>query len=185
MSPGIQPFDMFIVDLQATPRRPRPLVATPFNDLNGEISPDGRWLAYQSNESGRYEVYVRPFPDITKARWVVSTAGGTRPAWSRDGRELFYATAQASGADGGEVSTGEIMSVPVRLAPTFSFGPATVVVKGGYVAPFAGRTFDVTRDGRRFLMIKTVREPGEVDRPPQVVVIQHWIEELKRRVPVN
>jgi hypothetical protein len=115
---------------------------------------------------------------------VVSTTGGTRPAWSRDGRELFYSTMQASGADG-DMGTGEIMSVPVRLAPSFSFGPSTVVVKDGYVSPFAGRSYDVARDGTRFLMIKDIRDAGKVERPPQIIVVQHWIEELKRLVPVN
>jgi serine/threonine-protein kinase len=66
-----------------------PLVQTPFNERNGEVSPDGRWLAYDANDSGRFEVYVRPFPDVTKGVSQVSTDGGSRPLWARNGRELF------------------------------------------------------------------------------------------------
>jgi Tol biopolymer transport system component len=68
----------------------RPLVNTAATEFNAEISPDGRYLAYQSNQSGRFEVYVRPFPEAEKGHWQVSTGGGTRPAWAKSGRELFY-----------------------------------------------------------------------------------------------
>ena len=64
-------------------------------ELNAEISPDGRWLAYQSNSSGAFEVYVRPFPDVARGQWQVSTAGGTEPLWARDSRELFYRAPRA------------------------------------------------------------------------------------------
>lgn len=70
-------------------RRVVPLVRTPFSEMSAEVSPDGRWLAYQWNESGQDEVYVRPFPNVDAGRWQVSTGGGTRPVWSRNGRELF------------------------------------------------------------------------------------------------
>ena len=69
-----------------------PLVQTPFSERNGEVSPDGRWLAYEANDSGRFEIYVRPFPDVTRGLWQVSTDGGTRPLWARNGQELFYLT---------------------------------------------------------------------------------------------
>jgi serine/threonine-protein kinase len=83
--------DLMLLPLQGN-GRPQPLVQTPFNEINGEISPDGRWLAYESNESGRLEIYVRPLPDVNSGRWQVSTEGGTRPLWARSGRELFYVT---------------------------------------------------------------------------------------------
>ena len=69
-----------------------PLLQTPFNEQNADLSPDGDWIAYQSDESGRPEVYVRPYPDVNAGRWQVSTSGGTRPLWSRDGRELSIST---------------------------------------------------------------------------------------------
>lgn len=62
---------------------------TPFNEENGEVSPDGRWLAYQSDESGQFEIYVRPFPKVAGGRWLISTAGGVQPLWARNGQELF------------------------------------------------------------------------------------------------
>ena len=72
------------------PQRAQPLVQTMFNERNAEIGPEGRWLAYESSESGRLEIYVRPFPDVSGGRWHVSTAGGRTPLWSRNGQELFY-----------------------------------------------------------------------------------------------
>ena len=69
-----------------------PLVQTPFSERNGEVSPDGRWLAYEANDSGRFDIYVRPFPDVSSGYWQVSTDGGTRPLWARNGQELFYLT---------------------------------------------------------------------------------------------
>jgi serine/threonine-protein kinase len=83
--------DLMLLPLQGE-RRPQPLVQTPFMERNGDISPDGRWLAYESNESGQFEIYVRPFPNVNDGRWQVSTGGGTTPVWNRSGRELFYLT---------------------------------------------------------------------------------------------
>ena len=71
----------------------RALLETSFVEQNAELSPDGRWLAYQSNESGRDEVYMRPFPNLEAGRWLVSTNGGTTPLWARSGEELFYGDA--------------------------------------------------------------------------------------------
>ena len=74
---------------------PRPLVVTPASELNMKFSPDGRWIAFWALESGRSEVYVRPFPNVDAGKWTVSTAGGHSPVWSRDGRELFYTSGAA------------------------------------------------------------------------------------------
>jgi Tol biopolymer transport system component len=81
-------------------RHPQPLVKTDFREMNAEISPDSRWLAYQSNESGRDEIYVVPFPNVTAGKWQVSASGGMWPLWARNGQELFY------------VSMGALMRVP-------------------------------------------------------------------------
>jgi len=86
---GRPPYDLHQL-LLGNPRRTTPLFQTPFSELNAEISPDGRWLAYQSNESGRDEIYVRPFPNASAGRWQVSSDGGSRPVWARNGQELFY-----------------------------------------------------------------------------------------------
>ncbi len=126
-----------------------PLVQTPFSERNGEVSPDGRWLAYEANDSGRYEIYVRPFPDVTRGLWQVSTDGGTRPLWARNGQELFYLTA-----------TGALMRVGVERGPTWAATAPTKLFEGRYgpaTAFHSGRTYDVSPDGRRFLMIKGTR----------------------------
>jgi len=112
--------DIWVLRLDAG-RRAQPLVQTPFSELNGEISPDGRWVAYQSNESGRPEVYARPFPDVNSGRWQISTDGGMRPLWARNGRELFYLT-----------STGGVMSVAVEEGSGFTVGRPTKLFEGRY-----------------------------------------------------
>lgn len=157
-------------------RPSKPLLRTQFNERNGEISPDGRWMAYQSNESGQDQIFVRPFPDVDAGRWQISTAGGTRPLWSRDGRELFYLT-----------EGGSVMAVAVQLRPTFSAGSPKTLLEGPYFAgggPFGGndRTYDVSPDGKRFLMIKS--SPA-FTAAPRFIVVQNWFEELRQRVPAR
>ena len=104
---------------------PSALIQTSYAEENAEISPDGRWLAYQSNRSGAYEVYVQPFPDVASGQWPVSTAGGTEPLWARDGRELFYrapkgALMRVSISPGSAWTAG----TPARLfeAPSYALG---------------------------------------------------------------
>jgi dipeptidyl aminopeptidase/acylaminoacyl peptidase len=162
------PYDIFLLDLSAK-GRPTPLLAGAFSELNGVISPDGRWIAYQSNESGRDEIYVRPFPDVNTRRWQVSSNGGTRPLWSRDGRELFY-----------YLSPGVIMSAAVRQGDTFEAMAPQAIVKGDYAAPQTGRMYDVSPDGRRFLLIKDV--PSKEPDAPQLIVVKNWLDELQRLV---
>lgn len=156
-------------------RKIEPLVQTPFFERNGEVSPDGRWLAYESNESGQFEVFVRPFPDTNKGRWQVSTGGGTQPLWARNGQELFYLA-----ADGG------LMRVPVTRVSEWAAGAPARVLQGRYYRGLGNvpRGYDVSLDGKRFLMIK----PAGLDQsapPASIVVVQNWLEELKRLVPVT
>ena len=142
-----------------------PLVQTNAVELNGEVSPDGRWLAYESTESGRPEVYVRPFPDVAGGRWQVSNSGGSRPAWARNGRELFY-----------EDQDGGMTAAPVAPGPTFSAGvpvrlfDARAVLIGGTTL----RSWDPAPDGR-FLM---VQDDGLTTALPLLIVL-NWVEELK------
>jgi len=154
----------------------RPLVRTMFNELNGEISPDGRWLAYQSDESGRDEIYVRPFPDAERGRWQISTGGGNRPLWARSGKELFYLAPGVA-----------MMSVAVEGGSTFRAGNPTRLFEGRYfmTAGTAGRTYDVSPDGRRFLMVKVGDGSDQTAAPASLVVVQNWFEELKRLVPTK
>ena len=155
-------------------RRVRGLVQTPFTDIGGEISPDGRWLAYESNFSGRPEVWVRPYPDTASGRWQVSTAGGNGARWRRDGRELFYLAPD-----------GSLMGVQVRgTGSRWTATSPVKVLEPGYWSREAliGPAYDVSPDGKRFLVVTPPSDQGE---PPDLVVIQHWDEELKARVPVK
>ena len=155
-------------------RRTESVIRTPANELNAEISPDGRWIAYDSNESGQLEIYVRAYPDTrTGGRWQISSGGGRQPLWSRDGRELYF-----------RAFSGAVMGTRVTLAPTFSSSAVTTLLDGtGYAGSgrFASaRTFDVASDGR-FLMIKLLS--GDAETTPSLVVVQNWFEELKRLGP--
>jgi len=152
-----------------------PLLATEFNELNAEISPDGHWLAYQSSASGQYEIYVRPFPNVDGGRWQISRDGGTKPLWGPAGRELFYLSPD-----------GQLTGVPVRTDPSFTFGNPEVVFAETYFAAArrSGRTYDISPDGKRFLMIKQ-GGPGDETTPTQLILVQNWLDELKRLVPVD
>jgi serine/threonine-protein kinase len=165
------PQDLGILRLD-DPEHPEIVLNSPFEELNGVVSPDGRWLAYESNESGRQEIYVRPFPEVKSARWQVSTEGGTRPAWSRNRRELFF-----------YIVPGTIMAAPIEPGPSFRAGTPQTVVKGRYLSPQTGRNYEVSPDGKRFLVIKDARSAEDTANPPQLVVVQNWLEELKRKLP--
>ena len=145
----------------------RSLVSTPAEELSPEISPDGRWLAYTSNESGRREVYVRPFPDAGEGRYQISTAGGESPVWGRDGRELFY-------IDGAQRLTA------VRVIPGASFqvdaATALFPVTDYSLSPFRAQ-YAVSADGKGFLMRR--RQPGS---DFGVVVVFNFLDDLKRRM---
>jgi len=165
--------DIYLMTLDGV-RKSEPLIHSPANELWAEVSPDGRWVAYDSDESGQFEVYVRPFPDAYQgSRWQVSAAGGRQPVWSRDGRELFYRD-----------FTGAMMDVPVAAGPGFSPGRPLRLFEGtGYTgagAQGSGRTYDVSPDGRRFLMVHS----GELNTSPLVVVL-NWFEELERLAPIH
>jgi Tol biopolymer transport system component len=125
--PGQQPFDLLMLPLSKD-RKPLPLLDASYGEHNGEVSPDGRWLAYQSDESGRFEIYVRRFPRLD-SRWQVSSDGGTRPTWSRNGRELFYMGAPGpSGVGGGD---GTIVAVAVQEeGEGFQTGASTTIFRG-------------------------------------------------------
>ena len=156
----------------------RPLVKTADAESNGVISPDGRWLAYQSNESGNWDIYVRPMRDLERgARFTVSTGGGTQPRWARNGRELFYLSPQ-----------NEMMSVPIGNGDSWSSSApvklfdASTYYTGGTANPYVN--YDVAKDGR-FLMLKPRGTAGEGAPSTNLIVVQNWFEELKRLVPAK
>ena len=144
-------------------------VATTFNERSPMFSPDGRWLAYVSDESGRDEIYVKPYPG-PGGKWPISTEGGTEPQWSADGRELFYRLGE------------KMMVVEVQSEPAFtSEGPQLVFEVPYLTNQFGTSNYDISPDGQRFLMIKAAEE--EEGQQGQINVVQNWFEELKRLVP--
>jgi serine/threonine-protein kinase len=170
--------DIRLLTLGAKPKV-TPLVATRFDERGGVVSPDGRWLAYDSNTSGTYEVYVRPFPAVDDGFWQVSTGGGGHPLWARSGRELFYVAADGALMAAPVEASGSVWvpTVPSRLfdgSRYHGYGAA-----GGFsLEATLTRSYDVTADGQRFLMIK-----GEApETRTGIVVVQNWSEELKRLV---
>ncbi len=153
---------------------PSPPAQTLFDGAWAEFSPDGRYLAYQSaeGEPGQSEIYVRPFPQVDSGRWQISTTGGTRPAWARSGRELFYLDA-----------SNTLTAVPVQTSgSTFSAGKPAKVFDAKYSTPFPPRSYDVSADGQRFLMLKDSAAGDPNATPASMVVVEHWFEELKQRV---
>jgi len=143
----------------------RPLIAGPASEFAARLSPDGRWLAYTSTESGRAEVYVRPYPDVDAGKWLVSTSGGLYPAWSPDGRELYY------------VNGTSMVSVGVTTrGHTFDASRPQELFSGPFET--GSPHFDVAADGT-FVMVEA--DPDA--KPTQIQVVLNWAEELKRLVP--
>jgi eukaryotic-like serine/threonine-protein kinase len=165
-------FDVMALSLSGN-RATKPLFATPKLESNGEISHNGRWIAYDSDESGRREIYVRPFPAIDSGRWQISTSGGMKPVWSSNDRELFFVSFDQ-----------RLMSVAVDPANNdFRFGRQTALFKleAYYVGQngLNGRNYDVAPDGR-FLMIK--QPAASVAAAATFVVVEHWLEEVRKRL---
>ncbi len=137
-------WDVMVLNLDDPNREVRPLLASPSDERLAELSPDGRWLAYASNEAGRSEVYVRSYPDLDR-KWQVSIGGGTEPAWSRDGTEIFYRDEEGL----------RLISVEVVLGPDFQAGRPVVLLEGSYIPTIGyGRNYDVAPDGKSFLMVR-------------------------------
>jgi hypothetical protein len=167
-------WDLWIVPATADPanrdQKPVPYLQTEFNEHHGRLSPDGRWMAYTSDESGRPEVYVRAFP-VPGARMQVSTDGGGHPRWRRDGKELFYQNADRL-----------LMAATVKADTSFTAGAPRALFKmpvADRAAPMIGSEtqFEPTGDGQRFLLNVVVEQPA----PPPVTVILNWPALLGRR----
>jgi serine/threonine-protein kinase len=156
-------FDIWSLDLEVG--KAEPVLDTTFDELHGALSPDGRWLAYVSNESGTYEIYLTPFPD-PGGKWQISTEGGDNPKWARGGTELLYRNGD------------KMMSVSVSTEPELRAGKPSVLFEWRHPPRlFEGlyrRYYDVTPDGQRFLMIEG--EEGEASK--QLHVVLNWAEEL-------
>ena len=166
--------DIWVLTFDNGEHEPRPVVQTRFEEEYPAFSPDGRWLAYVSDESGRGEVYVQPYPG-PGTRTQISAEGGRSPAWARDGRELFYRI----------FSRGKIKMMAVNIstdAPFTAGTPRMLFDESRYQPSSPLRSYDVAADGR-FLMLERVEQPTE--RVTELRVVLNWFEELKRLVPAD
>jgi serine/threonine protein kinase/Tol biopolymer transport system component len=155
-------------------RKVHPATNTQVMERYPQISPDGQWFVYSSNESGEEEVYVQRYQGAAE-RHPISTNGGTEPAWAPSGRELFYITATPEGHT-------RMMAVDVTLSPAFVAGIPHALFEGGYAAGTPHRYYDVSPDGR-FLMLQ--RQETSTAPVTQMVLVLNWSEELKQRVPTR
>jgi dipeptidyl aminopeptidase/acylaminoacyl peptidase len=162
--------DIWLMPLGAD-HTPRPLLQTPANEAWAEISPDGRWMAFGSDSSGRYEVYVQPFPG-PGPRQQISFEGGTSPLWATSGRELFFAGERDK--DGAV----RVLAIDVSAGATFSAGKPRELFVGRYFMTGGPTGYDVSRDGKRFLMAEGL-EPSK-QPATHLRVVLNWFEELRR-----
>jgi serine/threonine-protein kinase len=152
----------------------RPLLSSRSSEIAAAVSPDGRWVAYVSNESGRNEVYVRPFADPSAHRAQVSTSGGNAPRWSRTGHDLYFVRRSEPNASASDsLSQSAMMVAAVRPGPTFVSGPPREVFR--YSGPIS--YWDVTPDGKRFVIVTQAQQS---DARLDVIVADNWLAELKR-----
>ncbi len=144
---------------------PRILLRSPYDAYGMTLSPDGRWLAYVSEESGTSEIYVRPFPEVDSARFAISSGGGIEPLWRRDGRELFYRTTR-----------GEVFATAISDGPGFQHGaPVRLFSLPDMQFQQYHRTWDIHPDGRRFLMLRTTGTAAQ-----SLSVIFNWQVEIEK-----
>jgi Tol biopolymer transport system component len=156
-------------------QKPTPLIKTASTLSN--FSPDGRWIVYESNFEGRWEVYVQPFP-LTGAMHQISTGGGHYPIWSPDGKQLFYATDDVGG-------TSQIISVDVQTQPTFAAVKTTPLPVKGILSNQARGGFDITPDGKYFVVMLPRSADPRKALPAQINITLNWFDELKQHVPVQ
>nr|MBA3498010.1 PD40 domain-containing protein [Gemmatimonadales bacterium] len=141
-----------------------PLVASPATELYPALSPDGRWLAYSSDESGAFEVYVRPFPETAGAKWQVSTAGGSQPTWSSNGRELLYVNGK-----------NDLISAQIPPGATFSVGAQRSLFSVAQFATVRGvPAYWLSPDDKRFLVLRE----GAAGQPGELIVAENWVQQL-------
>jgi eukaryotic-like serine/threonine-protein kinase len=156
----------------------RPFLASRFNEVYAEFSPDGKWIAFTSNESGRNEVYVTPYPG-PGPRVLVSAGGGHSSAWTRSGRELIYLS--PLGPNDAAPYAVTAVSFEPGSPPTIGSPQKLFETPMGLSASVRG--YDVARDGSRLLMVQP--QPREPLKPSEIVLVQNWFGELVRRAPAN
>jgi hypothetical protein len=159
---GSRPRDIVAVDLTGD-RTVRPIATGLASEMMPRLSPDGRWLAYQSDESGRAEIFVRPFPN-DGARIQVSSNGGAEPVWDRTGRTLYYRTTEG------------IVATSVTTAAEFAIGARRLALPGTNAPDATHPSYDITPDGKRFLVLRAAATETKA------VVVHNWGRELRERV---
>jgi Tol biopolymer transport system component len=169
-----KPNDIWALTREGTTWRASPVVRSRFSDDEPALSPDGRWLAYVSDESGQPEVYVQPFPAPGK-RHQISNNGGREPLWARDGRTLYYLVPSTPGAAGQTVT-----AVPVTGATGFTSGMPKPLFQTQYGGTKPVRGYDIAKDGR-FLM--ALVEPVTIPAATHLDIIQNWSMDLLQKVP--
>jgi hypothetical protein len=157
----------------AKPDALQPVVETPAMEggSGAALSPDGRWLAYASDQTGQHEIWIRPYPG-PGAPSRISPSGGVEPVWARSGRELYY------------LEGNRLMMVAVSADDRRNFTPPKVLLDNDYFWGVQPPSYDVARDGR-FLMIKNADTPVQRSTSPRIVVVHNWFEELKRLMPAR
>jgi serine/threonine-protein kinase len=174
LAPGAAVEDLLLVPL-AREKRLEVLFQAPGVERNPAMAPNGRFIAYDSDESRRTEVYVRPFPNAGSRKWQVSSEGGAGPVWTRNGSEIVYQDSQ-----------GRMMAVAVRIDGNGEFHSSTPQVLFSTTRGDNGgldRGWDVTADGERFLFVERANVAEKGHTALEMVLIQNWTEELKRLVP--
>jgi Tol biopolymer transport system component len=158
----------------------KPLLNAKYRYDQPRISPGGRWITYTSDESGKNEIYVRPYPDVDGGRYTISNSGGDSPLWSPNGQELFYRNGD------------EIVAVPVTSGPAFGFGRPKILFRGSYVPAnhivdnLELSPWDISPDGKLFLMMKEVGSTASsAGGPRKINIVLNWTDELKQKVPVK
>jgi len=166
-------------------RQPHPLLNAKFSEEWAQISPDGQWIAYDSDDTGREEVYVAPFPFFHPStaqglaqKIRISTEGGLHPQWSPNGRELYYRVSSGEEVQRIVGRRVKLMAMPIETSPVFKAGTPHVLFEGPFFD--SGHDYAVTPDGKGFIFI---RETQPVSGPTEMNVVLNWFEELKRRVP--
>jgi hypothetical protein len=161
--------DIAVLDIPS--RSMTPILNSPFNEVHPDFSPDCRWLAYASDESKRWEVYGRAFPG-PGIKQQISSEGGREPLWARNGKQLFYRLGD------------QVWVVDVRTGSGFAASkPRLLFERPGYGSTYPNRCYDVSLDGKRFLMVKLEeRKPAPVT---EMILVQNWFEELKRLLPAG
>ncbi len=148
---------------------PVPVVATAFSELHPALSPDGHWIAYSSDESGAFEVYVRPFPNTLGGRWQISNGGGGEPRWSADGREIYYLDLDAR-LMVASVSAQPVFSV-TKIQPLFTLPPQVIVDQ-------FHQTYDVSPDGKTFYVVSS----RALHQETRIVWVEHWLSDVRARL---